>query len=57
MVYIWIFGDDFAKNVIIFDIDNTSSSHADNLKNVFLVLGKGPTYGIYKGFESLGKSV
>lgn len=57
MVYIWIFGDDFAKNVIIFYIDNTSSSHADNLKNIFLVLGKGPTYGIYKGFESLGKSV
>ena len=57
MVYNWNFGDYFARNVIIFDIDNTSSSHADNLKNNFLVLGKGPTYGIYKGFGSLGKNV
>ena len=57
MVYNWNFGDYFARNVIIFDIDNTSSPHAGNLKNNFLVLGKGPTYGIYKGFGSLGKNV
>ena len=57
MVYIWNFGDDFARNVIIFGIDNTSSSLTDNLKDISLVLGKGPTYGIYKGFGSLGKKV
>ena len=57
MVYIWNFGDDFARNVIIFGIDNTSSSLTDNLKDISLVLGKGPTYGIYKGFGSLGKNV
>ena len=32
--------------VIIFAVDNASSSHTDNQKNDFLVLGKGPTYEI-----------
>ena len=31
----WNFDNDYARNVIIFGIDNTSSSHADNLKNNF----------------------
>ena len=31
----------FAKNVVIFSIDNSSSIH--NLKNSFLVLGEEPT--------------
>ena len=35
-----IFCNDFARNVIIFGIDNSSSSHADNQKNNFLVLGE-----------------
>ena len=30
---------------VIFDVDNSSSSHTDNCKNNFLVLGEGPTYG------------
>ena len=30
-----------ARNVVIFDGDNSSSSHSDNLKNNFLVLGEG----------------
>ena len=41
---------DFAENVIIFGVDNSSSSHADNQKTNFLVLGEGPTYGINGSF-------
>ena len=37
------FGNDFAKNVIIFGVDNSSSSHAENRKNNVLVLREGPT--------------
>ena len=29
----WSFGKKYAKNVIIFGIDNSPSSHIDNLKN------------------------
>ena len=32
-----------AWNVIIFGVDNSSSSHDENRKNNFLVLGEGPT--------------
>ena len=32
-----------ARNVIIFGVDNSSSSHDENRKNNFLVLGEGPT--------------
>ena len=32
------------ENVIMFCVDNTSSSHAENRKNNFLVLGEGPTF-------------
>ena len=41
----WNFGNDFARNVVIFDIDDSSSSHTDERENNFLVLGEGPTYG------------
>ena len=30
-----IFGNDYARNVIIFGVDNSSSSHAENLNNSF----------------------
>ena len=33
-------GNDYARNVIIFGIDNSSSSHADNLKKFFLILAE-----------------
>ena len=36
------FDNDAARNVIIFGVDNSSSSHADNCKNNILVLGEGP---------------
>ena len=29
------FGNDYARNIIIFGVDNTSLSHTDNLKNNF----------------------
>ena len=29
----WNFGNDFARNVVIFGVDDSSSSHADNHKN------------------------
>ena len=35
----WSFGNTPARNVIIFGVDHSSSSHNDNLKNDFLILG------------------
>ena len=46
----WSFGNDYATNAIIFGVDNNSSSHADNLKNNFLVLGEGDSFGINGSF-------
>ena len=51
----WSFDNDFARNVIIFGVDNSSSSHSENRKNNFLVLDEGPTYGINESFGSPGK--
>ena len=48
----WSFEDTFARNVIIFGADNSSSPHSDKRKNNFLVLGQGPTYGINENFGS-----
>ena len=48
----WSFGNDIARNVIIFSVDNSSSSNDDNRKNNFLVLGKGPTFRINGRFGS-----
>ena len=48
----WSFDKDFARNVIIFDADNSLSSHSDNRQNNFLLLGEGPTYGINGSFGS-----
>ena len=47
------FGNDNVRNVVIFNIDNSSSSHADNRKNNFLVLDKGDTFGINGSFGVL----
>ena len=38
----WSFGSEFAKNVVIFGVDNSFSSHNDNHKNNFWVLDEGP---------------
>ena len=48
----WNFDNDFARNVIMFGVDNSSSSHPDNRKNNFLLLGGSPTYGINGSFGS-----
>ena len=48
----WNFGNDCAKNVVIFGADNSSSFHADNCKNNFLVLDEGSTYGINGSYGS-----
>ena len=53
----WNFGNDFTGNAVIFEIDNSSSSHSESRKNNFLVLGEGPTYGINGSFGSPGKKV
>ena len=39
----WSFDNDFVRNVVIFGVNDSSSSHADNRQNTFLVLGEGPT--------------
>ena len=51
----WRFGNDYAKNIVIFGFDNRSSSHAHNRKNV-LMLGEGPSYGINGRFVAPAKN-
>ena len=53
----WSFGNDCVRNFIIFGVDNSSSSHADNLKNNFLVLGEGDTFGINGSFGAPEKKL
>ena len=48
----WSFGNDTARNFIIFGVDNSSSSNVDNFKNNFLMLGLSPTFGINGSFGS-----
>ena len=40
------FGNEVARNVIIFGVDMSSSAKIDNRKKDFLILGKGPTQGL-----------
>ena len=47
--------NDFARNVVIVGVDNSSSSHTDNQKNNFLVLGEGPTVSALSGTVSAEK--
>ena len=53
----WSINNDTARNAKIFGVDNSSSSHSDNRKNNFLVLGEGPTFGINGSFDSPEKKV
>ena len=48
--WVWNFGNNFARNFIIFSVDNSSSSHIYNHKNIFLILGEGTTHGINGSF-------
>ena len=52
----WSFNNGITKNIIIFGVNNSSSSHANNHKNDFLVLGKGLTFGMNETFGSPEKS-
>ena len=43
---LWSFGNDFARNVANFGVDNSLSSHTKNKKKNFLALNEGLTDGI-----------
>ena len=45
------------RNVIIFAVDNSSSSHNENLKNDFLILGEGLAFGINGDFGTSEKKL
>ena len=47
---VWNFGNDFAKNIVIFSVDDILSSHDDNCKNDCSLPGGGPTNGITGSF-------
>ena len=53
----WSFNVDFARNATIFRVDNSSSSDTDNLKNDFLILGEGDTFGINGSFGASEKKL
>ena len=44
----WNFGNDSARNVVIFGVENSSLSHTDNCKNDFLLLDEGDGFDINK---------
>ena len=52
----WRFDNEIVRIVIIFGVDNSSSSNADNHKNNFLVLGEGPPFRINGRFGSPEKN-
>ena len=54
----WSFGIDHViiYYVIVFGVDNSSSCRADNLKNNFLVLCEGDTFGINERFGAPEKT-
>ena len=51
----WSFSNRFPRNVLFVSIDNSSSFYTGNHKNIFLVLGKGPTYGINNNVGTANK--
>ena len=53
----WSLGIDFARNVVIFGADNSSSSHTDNQRNKFLVLGERLTEGVNDSVGAAGKKI
>ena len=52
----WNFGNDCAKNVVIFGADNSSNFHVDNCKNNFLVLDEGSSHSINGSYGSPEKT-
>ena len=53
----WSFANDFARNVVIFGVDNSSSSNTDNQSYNFLVLGNWPTEGINDTVRAVEKKL
>ena len=53
----WSFDNGIARNAIISDVDNSSSSHSGNCKNDFLILGDGPIFGVNGNFGSPKKKL
>ena len=51
----WSFDNGTARNNIILGADSSSSSHSDNRKNNFLILGEVRTFGINGSFGSAEK--
>ena len=49
------FGNGFTRNVVTFDVDNSSSHHTDNCNNNFLVLDERETSGVYENFGAPDK--
>ena len=48
----WSFGEDYARNVVIFNIDTSSSSYIDNCKHALLILGERDNFCINGSFGS-----
>ena len=42
----WSFDNDSTRNIVIFGVDNSSSSHTNSQKKWFFSLSEGPTYAI-----------
>ena len=53
----WSFSYEFARNVIIFGVDNSFLSHADSLKYDFLILGEGDPFGFNGSFGAPEKKL
>ena len=51
------FNDGFARNVTILGVDNSSSSHTENVTSAFSPLGKGDTFGINGSFDAPEKKI
>ena len=53
----WSFGNDFARNIVNFGVDDSPLSHTDDRENNYLVLGEGLTDGINDGTSSAEKKL
>ena len=53
----WSLGNGTTTNVTIFGVDNSLSSLTENLKNKFLILGLGPTFGTNGSFAEPEKKI
>ena len=51
------FSNAFARNVVIFGVDNSSSYHTNNWKLNFLILGERPTDGVNEITGAAGESL